>query len=711
MPGIIVFEPVAASGVADGAADEAAGWGDWLYLTVGGQPELGQTPMITSVFRAQREIKHTDNLRLGLEDARRIAKMTGANRVALGVLSSPQSPSVTLTYTIYDVETGQALGKPLTAAGSAESIRKQLTGMASEMAHRLGVASPNIPAQIEATGAELSAAGRTFWTSDASPADLETIKAASSRVPLASICQLKRDRNVFAERQNRQNLTNLLTNLAPANPLAWGYSAFIDTAGVVPLLPKLKALRQRYPQNYGLAHTAVWMSREVNDLPAEVRNIDDTLRNGPATPDSWLALGQTLRLQASKLRKGRFDGEISADEWKKLNSIYAVWERSVLHATELDPLHEDAWLRLATAATFQGDNALARKAYAKASEFTHRMDEVYLWGFQMFDPKWGGTSEEMNAVAARAVKENYTSVHDAIPIVSELKRLGFPDEARTLATRLLPLAEEKIKSTPDYSDVYSDKLLLLDSLDQAGSNRAESLAFSEAATHRLPNDVWVHINYARRLSTDHQQYPQSEAEYRTALRLESDNAEAMTGLAYVLTRSSSKEAEALLKQAITLKPEYAYAHAQLGFLYSSILRNKVDGIAEYERAVDLGQRDVLTITRLSRMLTDGGQADKAEPYALMAVHLFPKDVSSYNSLAYVFLMEKKIEEATRAGQMAFTISDIDTEAHINFGLIQNARGDRREARREWERVVASQAGKEQKERAQSYLTKYPEMKP
>jgi hypothetical protein len=165
-PGLVVCEPVAETPNSP-EAFIGTGCSMWLQLAVGGLPQLGQTPMWSSVDRARQELGRTD-LRLKAAEAPRFARLIGATHVAVGEIRGTDA-AITLTYRLLEQPSGKEVGEPIQVAGSQDDVVAALPGIASKLAQALGVKDPGVPGVVGGGAADLLFVGRMGWRSNRAP--------------------------------------------------------------------------------------------------------------------------------------------------------------------------------------------------------------------------------------------------------------------------------------------------------------------------------------------------------------------------------------------------------------------------------------------------------------------------------------------------------------------------------------------------------------
>lgn len=184
--GLLVCEPVGASTV-PAVTDFGAGCGRWLHFSVAGLPQMGQTPLWSSLERAQTEMGRA-NLRLTLPEAERCSGILGIHTAALGTIAG-STTHCTLTYQLYALPGGTAVGAPLQATGTEAQVLGQLPAMAGQMAASLGVSPAPSPAAVAASPAQMELLGRLAWYPNSSvpAAQIKQLKTLAPRLPLAGL--------------------------------------------------------------------------------------------------------------------------------------------------------------------------------------------------------------------------------------------------------------------------------------------------------------------------------------------------------------------------------------------------------------------------------------------------------------------------------------------------------------------------------------------
>ena len=187
--GILCCEPIAKT---EDAALTAfgAGCGRWLQFTVGGQGALGKTPLWSSLFRVEEELKRAD-LRLSPDDTEKLVSILGITHAATGELTGT-AQNASLTYRLLELPARRPVGEPMTLTGTQAQIIAGLPSMARQMALRLRVAHPAIPAAVGANPAEMRLLGSLPLLPGAPLSSMQSksLRVLAPRLPLAGMMRL-----------------------------------------------------------------------------------------------------------------------------------------------------------------------------------------------------------------------------------------------------------------------------------------------------------------------------------------------------------------------------------------------------------------------------------------------------------------------------------------------------------------------------------------
>lgn len=624
--GIVIGEPVVSGDTA--LASFGAGCGRWLQFTVGGQGAAGRSPLWPNIERARRELGRPD-FQLTAQDAPKLVSMLGITHVALGGMKGAAG-QWSLTYRMVSVPDGKAVGQPVTVSGSDAQIVAALPELARKLCRALGVASPTIPAKLDATPDDVRLIGGIPWfpVDDLPSAQTHSLLTLAEKLPLAGMLALK---PLMLQATGEPNkLIKFLLTQSPENTLAYSQIGWDDAKKLLPYQAQIKGLVRKYPKNYPLAMTNVWLLRTQNKIQEALTESERMVQINPNNPDIWLTYGYSTAEIAHNLRKGRFYGQLSAAESAQLQDIYPRWEQAVVHAVEIDPRHAKGWSRVAEAATFSGDQRLATQAYWEGVRLDKTNPDAYDWGLQMFQPKWGGDTN-----ALRKVAEAYSAVCNydmrSLAAVRALTDSKLEADAQRLAARILDENRKKIQNNPGEADA---PLLLARMLNEQ-KNYVEAEEAIKPLLQRDPNNAEAHLLLGL-IAQQRGATPRALKEFREAARLAPNSAQAHYELGWELKHAGMvAEAEPELKTALTLRPDFDNAHFTLGEVYLMTQR-PTDGIREIRQAVQIAPGFWEAYRTLCIALAQQKQYKEAVEAGKQAVQIKPNDLENLMALGYAY---------------------------------------------------------------------------
>ncbi len=110
-----------------------------------------------------------------------------------------------------------------------------------------------------------------------------------------------------------------------------------------------------------------------------------------------------------------------------------------------------------------------------------------------------------------------------------------------------------------------------------------------------------------------------------------------------LQRGASQEAEAALRQALAIDPDYADAHSKLGVVFAE-REDRPAARAQFERALQLNDRHSSALTNLGNLAFLEGDLSEAERYHRLAISYDPDNPVPHNNLAAVYKQQKRVKE-------------------------------------------------------------------
>ena len=702
-PGLVICEPVPTN--ADAATTNfGSGCGRWLHLNVSGQPMLGQTPLWSSLERAQTEMRRTD-LRLTLPDAKKLAGILGISEVALGKISG-NATHCTLSYQLWAVPSGKAIGKPVQASGTAAQVLAQLPRLARQLATQIGLPQAKLPTVIAAQPTDLELLGRMPWYARATPTTAETNRliALTPKLPLAGLFLANTD-GLLTDSQ-WASVSKALLMQQPDNGLIWAQISKSAPFFVRDCPIHLAQIRQKYPKNYLFAAADAWMQRAMEQANPERRAAEQTVQDAPRNPDAWLTLGWTISQEGDRLRLGRYASDLSAKEWAFLNSVYPQWLYAVAKSAALDPLYGKAWNRVAEAATFAGDMRLADLALWKGIALNPNDPEYYTWGLQMYQDKWGGDPSKLNKVAQGIAAIHYTTVADGLAAVTILKDNEqvpnqFAGPRQTLLASLLARTQQEIAQNSADAQAHYDQAV---GLALAGRHSEAILEYKNVALLR-PSDVDSHLN----LEDAYDQSGRTQeavAEFRQAVTLMPTSALGHYDLGWDLKHLSQfPEAETEMRKAIQLVPSYAEAHYGLGEVLMGVHREK-EATPEYQKAAQINPYFLDAYMRLCYLIDTQGRYTESLAAGRHAVEISRDRSDVMDNMADDYLHLKDWTHSIQMSEAALQADPNDALAHENLGEAYIGQGNTADAHAEWSKVLTIDHGA-MAQAAREMLAKHP----
>jgi len=167
--------------------------------------------------------------------------------------------------------------------------------------------------------------------------------------------------------------------------------------------------------------------------------------------------------------------------------------------------------------------------------------------------------------------------------------------------------------------------------------------------------------------------------YGKAIKLDPNYEEAYYNLALTYKSEQPDKALPLLEKAVTLDPQYAHAHRELG----NSLR-KLDKYPEAElhlrRAIDLNGSDGWAYVYLGLLKWKTGDLVTSEEAYKKAIETWPDSSVPYWCLAHFYEYQGRNEESENLYKKALQIEPDDVEANLRFGVYLKGIGEYSKAR-------------------------------
>ncbi len=623
--GIVICEPVVANGTPRLGSSKAqsstrlmdfgAGCARWLQLQAGGQGELGRTPSWGLIADIQNELKYP-SLRLQPAQAFALAPQTSATHVAVGTLQAAGERS-TLTYRVLDVKTRQAVGAPIQAVGTREQIVAQLPQMARTIAARLGVQNASV-ATPHLSPDELAFLGNVprkgKYGNVTYPMEVR-MRNLSARDSLAGVLW------IYSEASDAMRFWRLVTDntkrLAGNNALVWATLGWKAPRWVKSGSP-LDALAARYPDNVALVAARYNGFALKNDLQGRLKTGMRLVALTPASAFGWELLALTFSEQAEAVRHSRYNSDMSAAEQSQIAQLYPSYASAAIYATKLDPQSGDDWLQACKGAVFNGDDS-ATALFWQAMRVEPDNADVYNWGLQMFQPKWGGDTNSLRRVVALAktrpevlpwLVDQISWAYDATGISSE-----FPPVPR----RAVFLAKKLVASQPQK---LINRMQLAKLLGQSHQAPAALQQLQQGA-QAWPESIDPILQMAAIYADPMHDYPNAEKRYSQVMQLDPGNPTLVLTAAkhYKDIKRDADKAEPLFRRAMQLDPTDAEAVTGLANIRWFLRDDEKTGGPLFQKAIALSGDSGAAYAEYAWALMRHNQRDAAMVQARKAVHL------------------------------------------------------------------------------------------
>jgi tetratricopeptide (TPR) repeat protein len=608
-----------------------------------------------------------------------LAKTTGATHVAVGELTE-KGMTATLTYRLHSLD-NKPLGEPIVLTGTRDDLTKQLPGLAALIAFRLG-APLTKPQPLPPSGMEMTQLGSCVRAKPMKPEQEAFLARFATQNIAATVLNL----SVGPARRNPVEFNRLVTALLitePENPLIYGQIGYIGANALVPHKATFAIAAKKYPKNYALAHTSVWLARVENDTVAERQAAQRAVQNAPRNPDAYLTLGWTVAETAHQVRKGKTYGNMTPTEQTFVARVYPEWSKVVRRATELDPLYAKAWLRLAESATFNGNAADAVAAWETAEKTGCNPYDLYDWGLQMFQDKWGGSPARLRKVGEAAVKAQYNTIGEALDILANLQDAGLSDLAAQMGSDLLKQAQDAVQKQPNLAQAHYD----LAQVYKATGDSLNAIAAYEKVAALRPNDADAQYDLGFALG-EKGMNKQAAMALQEAIRRAPDHHRAYAMLAWTQKHMGDLlQAEAAAKKSVELRSDYAQGWAVLGTIYA--YQKKDDAcIAAYRKALALWPHFPEAYHNMHVIYARRNDWENDLKVLTQLALYRPENAGVFVNIAHCYQMKKDWKRSAEASREALAREENNPYAYANLGVALLHLGNKSEGKQACEQAIA-----------------------
>jgi len=281
------------------------------------------------------------------------------------------------------------------------------------------------------------------------------------------------------------------------------------------------------------------------------------------------------------------------------------------------------------------------------------------------------------------------------------------DENPVLREPAIIKLTEAIKKNPDKSQLYFERAILLDGLEEDSlalidykkaisldSTRAEyysaigdmlfehkdidaSVKWIEKALALNPNDKKAHLKLAK-MFLFVEDYSKALSEINLVLRQDVYHPEGyyLKGMVYKSLKDTVK-ALSSFQTALQVEPTYRDAMIQLGIVYG--MQGNPIALKYYDNAFQLDTMDVFPLYARGVYYQDREDFELAKNEYINAILKDRYYANSYYNLGYIYMQQDSLEKAFRQYDILTKLYPRDPEAYFNRGLCYELLGKKEEA--------------------------------
>jgi tetratricopeptide (TPR) repeat protein len=421
---------------------------------------------------------------------------------------------------------------------------------------------------------------------------------------------------------------------------------------------ELRWVLAKYPQDARVQYELAQTLRQSGQLQSAIESFETALGIDPELREAYYGLGQTLKQIAATHRHAPPSADTAAE-----NSLgFSLGQKRDLNS---------ALEHLNRAIVLSPD-------YAEA----HYNLGVALW--------YSGSKEKAVAELQESIRQNPAAGESYAFLGTALEEMGDREARRNL--------QRAIALLPPMPSVYVDLgLVLLASGDtpralgqfEAALNLPSSSpapAWEKAieglrqALAKNPKDAAAHNVLGRLMGRAGADSKDVASEFREAIRLKPDFAEAQNNLGLVLTQSGDDEgAIAAFREAVRLAPSWAEAHSNLG---AALTPTDVPGaVRELEKALELDSSSVKARYNLALAygLSPEHGMDQEIEQLRKVITAAPDFARGHVALGKALLEKGDVAQAVDQLQTAVKLDPSVGEAHYQLGLALSRAGRKDEA--------------------------------
>jgi tetratricopeptide (TPR) repeat protein len=147
--------------------------------------------------------------------------------------------------------------------------------------------------------------------------------------------------------------------------------------------------------------------------------------------------------------------------------------------------------------------------------------------------------------------------------------------------------------------------------------------------------------------------------------------------AVISNEEARTRARESLEKALAIDPEYAPAHARLGFISIVYDNDAAAAAAHLERALAIDPANLSVLNTTGTMLSLIGRGEEALAFREAIVHRDPVGTGGLHNLALVQLYAGRLDDAIATWRILLSLNPRRANAHAQIGLAMVLKGDAR----------------------------------
>jgi len=234
---------------------------------------------------------------------------------------------------------------------------------------------------------------------------------------------------------------------------------------------------------------------------------------------------------------------------------------------------------------------------------------------------------------------------------------------------------QAIVHNPGYAEAHANLGLVF----QMQGNPDETVALYRKAVMLKPDLLPAHLNLGMTL-LNLGQNDAAEKSFRQVIALAPEHPVALHSLGVIAAQRGEEfpQAEALLRRALELQPDYAEAHNSLGNLFQ-LTKRLPEAEASYRRALELQPDYASAHYNLGKLLVEAKRLPEAEASYHRALELQPDYTDAYISIGNLLMETNRLPEAEASYRRALVLKPHYADAHSSLGLLLLSLGQYAEA--------------------------------